>query len=190
MTTEALDPKKAIERAPDTFTVLFNATKGSFKVRLTRSYSPNGVDRFYNLVKMGYFKDIAIFRVIENFIAQFGIHGDPAVSKVWREASIKDDPASKSNKAGTLTFATAGKDTRTTQLFINLKDNVFLDSQGFTPIGEVIDGMSVVKEFYSSYGEGAPQGKGPAQMSIQSEGNAYLKKNFSKLDYINSVVLQ
>ena len=188
--TELLDPKKATDKAPDTFTVLFETTKGSFKVKLTRLHSPNGVDRFYNLVKIGYFNDIAAFRVINNFIVQFGIHGNPSVGKLWQDSNIKDDPKSQSNKSGTLTFATAGKDTRTTQLFINLKDNPFLDTQGFTPIGEVVSGMDVVKNLYGGYGEGAPQGNGPSQALIQAQGNVYLKKSFDKLDYIKSVALQ
>ena len=148
------------------------------------------MDRFYNLVKLGYFKDTAVFRVIDNFIVQFGIHGNPSVSKLWQDANIKDDPKSQSNKSGTLTFATAGKDTRTTQLFVNLKDNPFLDSQGFTPIGEVVSGMDIVKGLYGGYGEGAPQGKGPSQALIQAKGNVYLKESFDKLDYIKSVALQ
>jgi len=180
------DPAKLTAKAPDTFKVLFDTTKGKFTVEVTRSLSPNGADRFYNLVMSGYFKDIAFFRVIPGFMCQFGIHGDPAVSAKWREANIADDPVKGSNTRGTITFATAGPNTRTTQLFINFGNNTVLDEQGFSPFGKVIEGMDVVDKINSEYGEGAPQGNGPNQNRIQMEGNAYLKKDFPHLDYIKS----
>ena len=180
------DPTKLTETAPAVFNVQFDTTKGKFTVEVTRTQAPNGADRFYNLVRSGYFKDIAFFRVIPGFMCQFGIHGDPAVSAKWREAAIPDDPVKGSNKRGTITFATAGPNTRTTQLFINFSDNVNLDGAGFAPFGKVISGMDVVDKINGEYGEGAPRGFGPNQGQIQMEGNAYLKKDFPNLDYIKS----
>jgi peptidyl-prolyl cis-trans isomerase A (cyclophilin A) len=186
----ALDPSKATETAPKTFTTKFETTAGDFKVKVHRDWAPKGADRFYNLVKLGYFKDIAAFRVIDGFMAQFGLHGDPAITKAWRDAKIQDDPVKESNTRGRLTFAMAGPNTRTTQLFISYRDNSMLDKQGFSPIGEVVgDGMNVVDKFYKGYGEGAPRGKGPNQGKIMAEGNAYLKKDFPKLTYIKSISL-
>ncbi len=184
------DPSKATEKAPDKFEAKFVTTAGEFTIEVTREWSPLGADRFYNLVKIGYFEDVAFFRVIDGFMAQFGIHGDPAVSSVWRRAQIKDDPKGKaSNVPGTITFATAGPNTRTTQFFINFGKNTFLDSQGFTPFGKVVEGIENVNAIYKGYGEGAPRGRGPSQAQIQSRGNEYLKKSFPKLTYIKSVTL-
>lgn len=180
------DPSKLTEKAPDTFKAQFNTTKGKIVIEVTRSLSPNGADRFYNLVRSGYFKDIAFFRVIPGFMCQFGIHGDPAISAKWRDANIADDPVKGSNTRGTITFATAGPNTRTTQLFINFGDNVNLDGMGFSPFGKVVEGMDVVDKINGEYGEGAPGGNGPNQGRIQMEGNAYLKKDFPNLDYIKS----
>ena len=183
------EPSKLTEKAPETFKAVFDTTKGKFTVEVTRSLSPNGADRFYNLVRSGYFQDIAFFRVIDGFMCQFGIHGDPAVSSKWKTASIPDDSVKGSNTRGTITFATAGPNTRTTQLFINFADNKRLDSMGFSPFGKVVEGMDVVDKIYNGYGEGAPQGRGPNQGKIQAEGNAYLKRDFPKLDYIKSVTI-
>lgn len=183
------DPAKLTEKAPDTFKAEFDTTKGKFTVEVTRSLSPNGADRFYNLVKSGYFKDIAFFRVIKGFMCQFGIHGDPAISAKWRSANIQDDPVKGSNTRGTITFATAGPNTRSTQFFINFADNANLDGMGFSPFGKVSQGMDVVDKINNEYGEGAPRGRGPDQGRIQGQGNAYLKKDFPNLDYINSVTI-
>ena len=174
------DPAKLTEKAPETFNAQFDTTKGKFTVEITRSLAPNGADRFYNLVKSGYFKDIGFFRVVPGFMVQFGIHGDPAVSAKWRAANISDDPVKSSNTRGTLTFATAGPNTRTTQLFINFGNNTFLDGQGFSPFGKVTSGLDVVDKINAEYGETPNQGQ------IQMEGNAYLKKGFPNLDYITS----
>lgn len=178
-----LDPSKAKERAPGRFHVRFETTKGPFVVEVTRAWAPHGADRFYNLVRSGYYDDVAFFRVIEGFMVQFGINGDPRVNAVWQEARIPDDPVTQSNKRGMVTFATAGPGTRTTQLFINFGDNVGLDGQGFAPIGRVVTGMDVVDALHSGYGEGAPRGRGPSQGRAQSEGNAYLRGSFPGLDF-------
>lgn len=183
------DPSKLTEKAPATFKAKFTTTKGDFTLEVTREWAPNGADRFYNLVKSGYFEDIAFFRVIDGFMGQFGVHGDPQVSAAWRNARITDDPVRQSNKPGYISFAMAGPNTRTTQLFINLVDNSNLDSMGFSPFGRVTDGMDVVRKINSEYGEGAPRGRGPSQQRIQMEGNKYLKAEFPRLDYIKSVKL-
>lgn len=189
LAADLMHPSKLTEKAPDTFKVRFDTTKGAVTIEVTRSQAPNGADRFYNLVKGGYFKDIAFFRVIPGFMAQFGIHGDPKVSAAWSDAKIQDDPVKASNTRGAITFATAGPNTRTTQLFINLVDNPRLDSMGFAPFGKVVQGMDVVDKLNGEYGEGAPQGRGPYQGQVQAEGNAYLKKDFPNLDYIKSATI-
>jgi peptidyl-prolyl cis-trans isomerase A (cyclophilin A) len=183
------DPGKLTEKAPETFKAQFDTTKGKIVIEVTRSLSPNGADRFYNLVRSGYFKDIAFFRVIPGFMCQFGIHGDPAVSAKWREAKIADDSVKGSNTRGAITFAMAGPNTRTTQLFINFGDNANLDGMGFPPFGKVTEGMDVVDKINGEYGEGAPRGRGPDQGRIQMEGNDYLKKDFPNLDYIKSATI-
>lgn len=188
-TADFADPAKLTAQAPESFKARFDTTKGNFVIEVTRALSPNGADRFYNLVRSGYFTDIAFFRVVPGFMCQFGIHGDPAVSAKWREANIADDAVKGSNTRGTITFATAGPGTRTTQLFINFGDNVNLDGQGFSPFGKVTEGMDIVDKINGEYGDGAPWGRGPNQGQIQMEGNAYLKKDFPNLDYIKSATL-
>ncbi len=184
------NPASLTEKAPATYKVKFDTSKGSFVVEVHRDWAPNGADRFYNLVKNGFYNDARFFRVISGFMVQFGINGNPQISKVWRDANIKDDPVKASNKRGMITFATAGPDTRTTQVFINFGDNAGLDDQGFAPFGQVISGMEVVDALYAEYGEGAPQGAGPDQGLVQSQGNAYLKKDFPKLDYIKTATIE
>jgi peptidyl-prolyl cis-trans isomerase A (cyclophilin A) len=187
-----MNPSALTEKAPDAFRVKFETSKGDFTVEVTRSWAPNGADRFYNLVKNGYYDGVRFFRVLRGprpFMAQFGIHGDPAVSAVWRGATIPDDPAKESNTRGAVTFATAGPNTRTTQLFINYGDNSFLDGQGFSPFGKVVEGMDVVDKLHAEYGEGAPRGNGPDQGKLQSEGEEYLKKSFPNLDVIKKASL-
>lgn len=181
-----LDPNLAHEQAPSQFQALFSTTKGDFTISVTRDWAPQGADRFYNLVRVGFFTDIAFFRVLSGFMAQFGVYGDPEIAEAWRAARIPDDPVTQSNGRGYLSFATAGPGTRTTQLFINFGDNAGLDGQGFSPIGQVTEGMEVVDSLYADYGEGAPRGDGPNQQLIQNVGNSYLKKQFPKLDYIKS----
>ena len=183
---ELLAPKKADAQAPDTYKVRFSTTKGEVMIQVHREWAPEGADRFFNLVKIGYFTDISFFRAIKRFMVQFGIHGEPAVNQKWRSARIKDDPVVHTNSRGTLTFATSGKNSRTTQVFINFKDNLMLDKMGFAPFGEVISGMEVVDSLYQGYGEGHPKGRGPNQGKLQGGGNAYLRENFPKLDYLES----
>ena len=183
-----LDAKnpKVNEKAPDTFKAKFETTKGAFVIEVTRAWSPNGADRFYNLVHNGFYDGVKFFRCVDGFMVQFGIHGDPKVSAAWRDAKIKDDPVTQSNKRGMVTFAMAGPDTRTTQLFINFVDrNSFLDSKGFPPFGKVVEGMDVVDKLYKGYGE-TPSS---AQMQIQMEGNAFLEKNFPELDSITKATI-
>jgi len=183
-------PAALTEQAPATFKANFDTSKGTFTIDVHRDWAPNGADRFYNLVKNGFYDDVRFFRVIEGFMAQFGIHGNPAIMAAWRQSSIKDDPVKQSNKRGYVVFATAGPNTRTTQLFINFGDNANLDKMGFSPFGQVADkGMDVVDKIYNGYGEGAPRGRGPDQGRLQSEGNAYLAKEFSKLDYIKTATI-
>jgi peptidyl-prolyl cis-trans isomerase A (cyclophilin A) len=183
------DPGKLTEKAPDVYKVNVETSKGLFVIEVNRAWAPNGADRFYNLVKNGYYNDTRFFRVLDNFMAQIGIHGDPQVSAAWRNARIPDDPVKESNKRGYVTFATAGPNTRTTQFFVNFKDNSGLDKQGFAPFGRVSSGMDVVDKLYNGYGEGAPSGKGPAQARTQTEGNAYLTKEFPRLDFIKSATI-
>jgi peptidyl-prolyl cis-trans isomerase A (cyclophilin A) len=177
-------PSAMKEQAPATFKAKFTTTKGDFVVEVTRAWAPLGADRFYNLVKNHFFDGEAFFRVLPGFVAQFGLSPRPEVSRAWANATIKDDPVKQSNLTGYLTFATAGPNTRTTQLFISLADNRNLDSMGFAPFGKVVEGMEVVQQFYSGYGEGAPGGSGPDQGRITNEGKPYLDKNFPKLDSI------
>jgi peptidyl-prolyl cis-trans isomerase A (cyclophilin A) len=184
-----LDPFAATETAPDKYSVKLETTKGDVVIEVTRAWAPLGADRFYNLVKVGYFQDVAFFRVLDGFMAQFGLHGTPKVTSAWRTAPIKDDPATQSNKRGTVSFATSGANTRTTQLFINYNDNVPLDRMGFSPFGKVTAGMEVVDSLYKGYGEGAPKGSGPDQGKIEREGNAYLRSRFPELDYIERATL-
>jgi peptidyl-prolyl cis-trans isomerase A (cyclophilin A) len=182
-----LSPQSATAKAPETYKVKLATTKGDIIIQVNRAWAPNGADRFYNLVKIGYFDGVEFFRVIDGFMAQVGIHGDPAVAAKWHDANIPDDPsAGQSNQRGVVTFATAGPNTRTTQFFINFKDNSFLDNQGFPPIGKVIEGDAVLDQLYRGYGEGAPGGNGPDQGRIQAEGNAYLKAQFPNLDSIKT----
>jgi peptidyl-prolyl cis-trans isomerase A (cyclophilin A) len=175
---------KEMGPAPSTFQVRFNTTKGPFTVLVHRDWSPRGADRFYELVSLHYFDGNYFFRVLPGFIVQWGINGDPKVAKDWSVLNIPDDPPKITNKTGTVTFATAGPNSRSTQVFVNLNDNGRLDAQGFTPFGEVSEGMDVVQKFYSGYGEGAPNGSGPDQNAITDIGNPYLEEHFPRLDHI------
>ena len=182
-------PASLKEVAPATFKVNVDTSAGTFVIEVRKALSPNGADRFYNLVKNGYYDNVRFFRVIPNFMVQFGINGDPAVNTAWRSARIAVDPVKTSNKRGFITYAMGGSpDTRTTQVFINFKDNANLDALGFAPFGEVVSGMDIVDKIYA-VGEGAPRGPGPDQGRIQAEGNAYLTKEYPKLDYIKKATI-
>ena len=170
--------------APDSFRARFETSAGDFVIEVHRAWAPRGADRFYELVRSGYYDNARFFRVISGFMVQFGLHGDPQISAQWRERRIPDDPVRRTNGRGMVTFATAGPGTRTTQVFINYADNDRLDAMGFAPFGQVIEGMDVVDRLYAGYGEGAPQGQGPNQGRIQLEGNAYLERAFPRLDYV------
>ncbi|MEJ2625231.1 MAG: peptidylprolyl isomerase [Pseudolabrys sp.] len=183
------DPAALTEKAPAAYKAQFDTSKGTFVIEVHRTWAPRGADRFYNLVKNGFYDNDRFFRVLNGFMAQFGINGDPALSAKWRQARIADDPVRMSNTRGTITFATAGPNTRTTQVFINFGNNSALDRQGFAPFGKVVSGMKVVDSLYAGYGEGAPQGNGPDQGKIQMEGNRYLKANFKRLDYIKKATI-
>ncbi len=178
------NPATLTEQAPATYKVKFETSKGVFVVEVHRDWAPLGADRFYNLVKNGFYDDVRFFRVVPKFMVQFGIHGTPAVGTAWENARIKDDPVRESNKRGYVSFATAGPNTRTTQVFINFGDNAGLDRQGFAPFGRVTSGMDVVDQIASEYGEK------PDQRSIRSEGNTYLNKEFPRLDYIKTATIE
>ena len=192
MTTDPalLNPASLHAKAPDVYEVKFTTTKGDFVVQVNRAWAPVGADRFYNLVKHHFYDEASFFRVLPGFVVQFGLSANPQVSKVWQDATIKDDRVTQSNKPGFLTFAMAGPNTRTTQIFINLGDNAQLDSMGFAPFGQVTSGMDVVQKLYSGYGEGAPSGRGPDQGAITTQGKEYLDKNFPNLDSIKSATIQ
>jgi peptidyl-prolyl cis-trans isomerase A (cyclophilin A) len=184
---DLLDPAKAKDKAPDVFKAKFTTTKGDFVVEVHRDWSPHGADRFYDLVKLGYFDDTRFFRAVEGFMVQFGLSGDPAVNGKWQEANVDDDPVKQSNKRGFITFAqTNMPNSRSTQVFINYGDNARLDGMRFAPFGQVVQGMDVVDALYKGYGEGAPMGAGPNQGLIQMKGNAYLDSAFPKLDAIKN----
>jgi peptidyl-prolyl cis-trans isomerase A (cyclophilin A) len=178
------NPAALTEQAPATYKVKFDTSKGAFVLEVHRDWAPIGADRFYNLVKNGFFDDIRFFRVVPNFMVQFGINGDPNVATIWQNRNIQDDPVKQSNTRGYISFATRGPNTRTTQVFINFKDNSGLDRQGFTPFGQVVEGMDVVDKINAQYGESPNQGL------IQSQGNAYLNKEFPKLDYVKKATIE
>lgn len=180
-----LEPSRAKERAPDVFRARFATTQGNFVIEVRRSWAPNGADRLYNLIKLGVYDDTRFFRAIDGFMVQFGIPGDQRVAAQWRSANFPDDPVTQPNQRSFITFAQTGEpNSRSTQVFINYRDNLALDRSGFAPVGRVVEGMDVVDSLYKGYGEGAPGGEGPDQSRIQLEGNAYLDKEFPKLDRI------
>jgi peptidyl-prolyl cis-trans isomerase A (cyclophilin A) len=186
---EGMEPSATTEPAPEVFQARFETSRGDFIVEVTRKWAPLGADRFYNLVKNGVFDGARFFRVLPGFVVQFGIPGDPAVARLWRSAQIADDPVVESNRRGRITFATSGPNSRTTQVFINLADNASLDGMGFAPFGRVAEGLEIVGQLHSGYGEGAPRGRGPEQGRIQAEGNAYLERQFPKLDHIKRAAI-
>jgi peptidyl-prolyl cis-trans isomerase A (cyclophilin A) len=184
-----LQPALLKAKAPDSYQVKVASTKGDFVITVHREWAPLGADRFYNLVRHHFFDNASFFRTMPGFMTQFGISAYPAVNAALRNANIKDDPVTQSNKRGFVTFATGGPNTRTTQVFINLVDNSRLDSQGFAPFGEVTEGMGVVDQLYGGYGDGPPQGAGPDQDQIQRQGKPYLDQGWPKLDSIKTATL-
>ena len=177
---QLLHPASLHARAPAEYRVSFKTTKGTFVVTVHRAWAPRGADRFYNLVRAHFFDGVTFFRVVKGFVVQFGISPDPAVSRAWQNATIKDDPVKASNTLGTITYADAGPDTRSTQVFVNLGNNTPLDSRGFSPFGRVTSGMRVVDRLYGGYGDQPTND----QQQISSQGNAFLRKHFPKLDSI------
>ena len=189
--TKLRTPSALTEKAPDTFKAKFDTSKGPVIITVQRAWAPVGADRFYNLVKNGFYDECRFFRVLDDFMAQVGINGNSGVQSNWRTATVQDDAVKQSNKRGFVTFAKSGApNSRSTQIFINFKDNSSLDRSGFAPFGEVTAGMDFVDKLYSGYGEGAPSGRGPEQGRIQAEGNGYLMKDFPKLDYIKKATIE
>jgi peptidyl-prolyl cis-trans isomerase A (cyclophilin A) len=188
---EAAKESAKPQTAPAVFQVNLDTSKGAVVIEVHRDWAPRGADQFYTLVKSGFYDGDRFFRVLPRFVVQFGINDDPKANALWANANIPDDPVRQHNVRGTVTFATAGPNTRSTQVFINMRDNRALDAQGFAPIGKVISGMDVVESFYSSYGEMAPAGgEGPDPSQIEAQGNAYLESRFPRLDYIKKATLQ
>lgn len=177
-------PDRLTETAPPTFKAHFETSKGTFVVQVHREWAPLGADRFFNLVSSGFYDDTRIYRVLENFMAQFGLNGDGRANYQWRNAIIVDDPVVQSNTRGRVSFAKGGPNSRTTEVFVNFRDNEPLDERGFAPFGEVIEGMDVVDRFYADYGDGPPRGEGPYQAQVQAQGNEYLDQDFPELDRI------
>jgi peptidyl-prolyl cis-trans isomerase A (cyclophilin A) len=187
---EAVAPPKQ-EQAPDVFKINLDTSKGAVVIEMHRDWGPIGVDHLYNLVKLGFYDGDYFFRYVRRFIVQFGINGDPKINNAWRNVNLQDDPVKQSNVKGTLTYATAGPRTRSTQLFINLNNNQDLDKKGFTPLGKVVSGMAVVESFYSSYGDMPDQGgQGPDSAKIEIQGNEYLTSHFPRLDFIKKATIQ
>jgi peptidyl-prolyl cis-trans isomerase A (cyclophilin A) len=183
-------PAAMNEKTPDVFNVRLDTSKGPVVIEVHRDWAPAGADHFYSLVKTGYYDGNRFFRVVRNFVVQFGVGGDVGANRLWSNAYLPDDPVKQSNVRGAVTYAQGGPHSRSTQLFINLKDNKTLDKQGFAPIGKVVSGMDVVERFYGAYGEMPPRGQGPDPSRIASEGNGYLDAGFPRLDYINKAVVQ
>jgi peptidyl-prolyl cis-trans isomerase A (cyclophilin A) len=178
------NPAGLTEKAPDEYKVNFDTSAGLIVVQVHRDWAPIAADRFYNLVQNGFYDDVRFFRVVPNFMVQFGMHGNPAITKAWSGTPMQDEPTKQTNKKGYITFARTGApNSRGTQVFINYKDNGFLDKQGFAPFGEVIKGLDVAEKINASYGEKPDQGQ------ITASGNAYLTKEFPKLDYIKTATI-
>jgi peptidyl-prolyl cis-trans isomerase A (cyclophilin A) len=177
------------ENAPPTFHVKLETSKGDIEIEVTRDWAPKGADHFYTLVKTGFYDGGRFFRVRPGFVVQFGINGDPKTNRLWSTMNLQDDPVKESNTRGMVTYATAGPNTRTTQIFINLADNKRLDKDGFAPFGKVTKGMEVVESFYSGYGEMAPRGQGVDTDKLEQQGNPYLEGKFPRLDYIRKATV-
>lgn len=177
-------PGLLIDLGPREYRAEFATTQGAFAIEVVRALAPNGADRFYHLVRNGFYDGAAFFRVLPQFVVQWGLPADPALAKGWHGARIADDPVRASNTRGMVSFAMAGPATRTTQVYVNMRDNSRLDKMGFSPFGQVVAGMEVFEKLYSGYGEGTPRGQGPSQDRIREEGDPYLRREYPKLDRI------
>jgi peptidyl-prolyl cis-trans isomerase A (cyclophilin A) len=175
---------------PEVYRVDLDTSKGAVVLEITRAWAPHGADRFYELVKNGYYDGDRFYRVVPHFVVQFGIHGDPKVSQLWSSLRILDDPVKQKNRKGTVTFASSGPGARTTQVFVNMRDNLSLDRDGFAPIGRVAAGMDVLERLYGGYGDMLPRGSGPDGTEIERQGNVYLENHFPRLDYIKKAAVQ
>jgi len=191
------EPEKKVDvtkndKAPDVFKVNFDTSKGTVIVEVHRDWAPNGVDHFYTLVKTGFYDGSRFYRVLRDFVAQFGMNGDPRTNQMWASAPIPDDPVRQSNVRGTLTYAASSMpNSRSTQLFFNLRTNAMLDTKGFAPIGQVTEGMDVVDSFFNSYGETSVSGgAGPDPTQIETQGNQYLEAHFPRLDFVKKATVQ
>ncbi|HJQ97955.1 MAG TPA: peptidylprolyl isomerase [Candidatus Polarisedimenticolaceae bacterium] len=181
-----MDPTKVTATAPEVFKAKFDTTKGVFVIEVHRDWSPTGADRFYALVKNGYYDGVKFFRVVPGFVVQWGIHGDPAIASTWLRAKIKDEPVKESNRKGFVTYAKGGPNTRSVQVFINLQDNSGLDAQFFSPFGKVVQGLDVVEKLNGEYGDNLRNLQG----RIAEEGNAFLEKNYPNLDAIKTATIE
>ncbi|MCA9737703.1 MAG: peptidylprolyl isomerase [Gemmatimonadetes bacterium] len=184
-----LDPRRLTETAPDRFRVRFETSAGPFVIEAHREWAPLGADRFYNLVRAGYYDDTRVYRVVDGFVAEFGVHGNGTVTRIWHRFPILDDPVVESNTRGRMSFAASGPNSRTVQVFVNLRDNASLDARGFAPFAEVVEGLDVVSRFHAGYGDGPPRGSGPYQAQAVIQGNAYLDAEFPDLTRIESARL-
>lgn len=185
-----LTPKRLTGTAPATFRVRMETSVGDVVLLVHRDWAPNGADRFYTLVTNGFFDDTRVYRVLDGFMAQFGMNGDPRVNMAWRNMLIVDDPVAHTNSRGTVSFAKGGPNSRTTELFISYRDNAALDDRGFAPLAEVVEGMEFVDAFFAGYGDGPPRGEGPYQAQVQVQGNAYLDASFPDLTRIIRVTVE
>jgi peptidyl-prolyl cis-trans isomerase A (cyclophilin A) len=179
-----LQPRNFAETAPERFRVTLETSEGDVVIDVHRAWAPLGADRFYSLVRGGFFDDTRVYRVVDGFMAQFGLNGDPYVNQAWKSEFLVDDPVVESNTRGRVAFAKGGRHTRTTEVFISYKDNSALDDEGFAPFGEVVEGMDVVDAFYADYGDGPPRGDGPYQAMVEARGNDYLDADFPELTRI------
>jgi cyclophilin family peptidyl-prolyl cis-trans isomerase len=175
--------------APDVFRVNLDTSKGPIVIEVHKDWAPIGAQHLYELVNRGYYDGNRFFRVTHAYV-QWGVNGDPQTSSLWSTANLRDDPVKESNVRGAVSYAKRGPNTRTTQLFINMKDNKDLDKQGFAPIAKVITGMDAVESFYSAYGDMPPRGQGPDPSQIETQGNSYLESHFPRLDFVKKAVIQ
>jgi peptidyl-prolyl cis-trans isomerase A (cyclophilin A) len=185
-------PVKTAQRepVPDVYRVNLDTSKGAVGVEVTRAWAPHGAEHFFELVKTGYYDGDRFYRVVPRFVVQFGINGDPKVTQLWSSLRIPDDPVKQKNRKGTVTFASSGPGARTTQVFVNMRDNPTLDHEGFAPFGRVVNGMDVLDKLYGGYGDMPPRGSGPDGVKIEGDGNTYLDNHFPRLDYIRKATVE